>query len=44
MSRDSDPGDGCFLGGFFVIVVLNALWIGALVWLIVAVIDWLGRH
>lgn len=48
MHRRTRPDDD-FPGGFFtvwfwVVALLAAVWIGALVWLIISVIGWVGRH
>lgn len=40
--RDDEDGLACLTIGL--IFFLNVVWIGALIWLIVAAVGWLGRH
>lgn len=40
--HDEDTGVACLT--IALILVVNVVWIGALVWLIVACVQWLGRH
>lgn len=40
--RNDEDGLACLTIGL--IFLLNAVWIGALIWLIVAAVGWLGRH
>lgn len=39
-----DPAEDHVTFWFWVVALLGLIWLGCLVWLVVSIIGWLGRH
>ena len=44
MRPNPDAPLGCFIAWFLLVALVSLAWIGALIWLVLAVVDYLGRH